>query len=128
MRRACSWCVTTALFLQQPDLMSLVVRSLISISSSLYRFTLFAATDGFPYHYHPSVETGMRSVKPGTTLGYNFTAYWIAPKYCFKGNVTAQPNFWTATKSQWNYDRSTVFSLLKLFSCETHCDCSFRPL
>ena len=73
----------------------------------------------------------MTSVEPGDTLGENFTSYWVAPKYCFKGNVTAQPNFWTSTGSQvcthalytcfqlpgphgpsffaswqWNYDRS----------------------
>jgi hypothetical protein len=80
------------------------------LPGSLYCHLSLASTDGFPYHYHPSVETGMASIEPGTTLGYNFTAYWIAPKYCFKGNVTAQPNFWTATKSQWNYDRSAFLS------------------
>jgi hypothetical protein len=55
---------------------------------------------GFAYHYHPSVQEDMTSVEAGTTLGENFTSYWVAPKYCFKGNVTAQPNFWTATGSQ----------------------------
>ena len=42
----------------------------------------------------------MTSVEPGDTLGENFTSYWVAPKYCFKGNVTAQPNFWTSDGGQ----------------------------
>jgi len=58
------------------------------------------AHTGMPYHYHPSVQQDMTSVEPGTTNGNNFTSYWMAPKYCFKGNVTAQPNFWTSDGGQ----------------------------
>ena len=59
---------------------------------------------GWPYHYHPSVQQDMVAINPSYRTK-NFTAYWIAPKYCFAGNVSAQPAFWTPDSEQWNYDR-----------------------
>jgi len=43
-------------------------------------------------------------------VGLSYTAYWVAPRFCFAGNVSIQPNFWSLNllpawrNGWWNYN------------------------
>jgi len=57
----------------------------------------------FGYHYHAHVETG-RSPASGN-VG-EFTAYWNAPRLCFKGDLSRIPTLWQSNNAQINYDNT----------------------
>ncbi|CAE7242175.1 unnamed protein product, partial [Symbiodinium natans] len=69
--------------------------------------------DSYGYHYHPSVETRTGS---GAMVTSSYTAFYLGPKKCFKGQVSSISNYYAdASKpyvqngmdvGQPNYDNS----------------------
>lgn len=69
--------------------------------------------DGLGYHYHAHTEHNLTTdrldgVPPNGEL-YFFSAYYVAPTYCWHGNVDVIENFWQGDR-QVNYDRSKTSS------------------
>jgi len=58
----------------------------------------------YGYHYHSHVEITRGST--GNTFSGAFTAYWAAPKLCWKGDISQISNFWMTGDTQVNYDNT----------------------
>eukprot|EP00743_Colponemidia_sp_Colp-15_P007064 GILK01007622.1.p1 GENE.GILK01007622.1~~GILK01007622.1.p1 ORF type:complete len:406 (-),score=30.97 GILK01007622.1:187-1383(-) len=58
--------------------------------------------DSYGYHYHASVETDH------TYNSNSYTAYFPGPKYCWRANISAIPNFWQSDYNQILYDNSKI--------------------
>ena len=58
------------------------------------------------HHHHRRMHASflLEQAPPRALFFLQCRPRWCA-RYCFAGNVTAQPNFWTTGGGQWNYDR-----------------------